>query len=97
MSGCSRRGGEGCRAWNGNVEFIPGRLVLPGTCLFAYESWGAVQATLKLPEYTGMGGAQNTSVILLGEVLGVAAPAHAAHQHLETICIPLSVYRFIGV
>merc|ERR1712050_490591 len=50
-----------------------------------FEHWSAIQATLKLPEYTGMGGAQNTSVFLLGEVLGVATPEHDANKKLETI------------
>lgn len=49
------------------------------------DDWSAIQATLKLPEYTGLGGAQNTGVCLLGEILGVAEPAHPANKALEAV------------
>jgi len=49
------------------------------------EHWGAMQHTLKFPEYSGMSSAQNISVQLLGEVVGVGAPGHAYNQNLHDI------------
>jgi len=44
------------------------------------DHWSDIQATLRLPEYTGMGGVQNTSVFLVGEILGVTDAAHPKNK-----------------
>jgi hypothetical protein len=49
------------------------------------QHWGAIQNTLKFPEYTGMSSAQNMSVQLLGEVVGVGKPGHEYNQRLHDI------------
>lgn len=53
-----------------------------------HDHWSTIVDILKLPESidaAGINGVQSTSVYLLGEMLGVGAPAHAANQKLTKL------------
>lgn len=49
------------------------------------KHWSHIQKTLHFPEYTGMSSAQNISIQLLGEAVGVGVPGHEYNQQLHDI------------
>lgn len=47
--------------------------------------WPGIQKCLKLPEYFGMGGVQNTSIHIFGLIIGLSTPEHKMNAELEVL------------
>ena len=49
------------------------------------EHWASIQKCLKLPEFIGMGGVQNTSIHIFGLIMGLSRAEHPLNAELEKI------------